>query len=74
MNKDNKKTELNDIDKKSHISDVISNYENKVTRPLEFGELCLILARFQIMLEDEPDRYTIEEFIEQEDFRRGLFS
>jgi len=45
----------------------------KFTRPLEFGELHLILVRFQIMLEEEPDRYTIEEFIELEDFRRNLF-
>jgi hypothetical protein len=72
---------LNNTDKTSEntekdlcISDVISSYENKVTRPLEFGELCLILTRFQIMLEEEPYRYTIEEFIQQEDFRRGLFS
>lgn len=56
-----------------NISDVISGYENKLTRPLEFGELCLILVRFQIMLEEEPSRYTIEEFIQQEDFRRGMF-
>lgn len=74
MNKDNKNTEVNDTDKKLHISDVISSYENKVTRPLKFGELCLILTRFQIMLEEEPDRYTIEEFIHQEDFRRSMFS
>jgi hypothetical protein len=74
MNIENKSTELDKMDKKLHISDVISSYENKVTRPLKFGELCLILARFQIMLEEEPDRYTIEEFIQQEDFRRGMFS
>ena len=59
---------------KLHISDVISSYENKLTRPLRFGELCLILTRFQIMLEEEPYRYTIEEFVQQEDFRRGMFS
>jgi hypothetical protein len=59
---------------KLHIFDVISSYENKVTRPLKFGELCLILTRFQIMLEEEPNRYTIEEFIQQEDFRRDMFS
>jgi hypothetical protein len=74
MNTDNNNTELNDTDKKLHISDVISSYENKVTRPLKFGELCLILTRFQIMLQEHPDRYTIEEFIQQEDFRRGMFS
>jgi hypothetical protein len=59
---------------KLHLSDVISSYENKETRPLKFGELCLILARFKIMLEEEPNRYTIEEFIQQEDFRRAMFS
>jgi hypothetical protein len=59
---------------KLHIFDVISSYENTVTRPLKFGELCLILTRFQIMLEEEPNRYTIEEFIQQEDFRRDMFS
>ena len=57
-----------------HLSDVISSHENKETRPLKFGELCLILARFKIMLEEEPNRYTIEEFIQQEDFRRAMFS
>jgi hypothetical protein len=65
---------LDKSNEKLHISDVISSYKNKVTRPLKFGELCIILARFQIMLETEPDRYTIEEFIRQEDFRRGMFS
>lgn len=54
-------------------SDIINNYENKETRPLKFGELCLILARFKIMLNEEPDRYTVEEFIQQEDFRRNIF-
>ncbi len=74
MNKDNKNTDVDNTDKKLHISDVISSYENKLTRPLKFGELCLILARFQIMLEEEPNRYTIEEFVQQEDFRRSMFS
>jgi hypothetical protein len=73
MEEVNKNTELDNTDKKLHISDVISSYKNKVTRPLKFGELCLILTRFQIMLEEEPDRYTIEEFIQQEDFRREMF-
>jgi len=48
-------------------------YKNKVSRPLKFEELCLILHRFQIMLEETPDRYTIEEFIQQEDYRREMF-
>jgi len=47
--------------------------QNKVTRPLQLSELSLILERFQIMLETEPGRYTIEEFIRQEDLRRALF-
>ncbi len=48
--------------------------KNKETRPLKFEELCLILARFKIMLEEDPNRYTIEEFIQQEGFRRAIFS
>jgi hypothetical protein len=74
MEEVNKNTEVDNTDKKLNISDDISSYKNKVTRPLKFGELCIILSRFQIMLETEPDRYTIEEFIRQEDFRRGMFS
>lgn len=74
MEEINKNAEIDNMDKKLHISDVISSYENKLTRPLKFGEICLILTRFQIMLEEEPNRYTIEEFIRQEDFRRGMFS
>jgi hypothetical protein len=69
MNKDSKSTRLDNTD---IVPDI--RYENRVTRPLEFGELCLILTRFQIMLEEEPNRYTVEEFIQQEDFRRGMFS
>lgn len=57
-----------------NISGISSSYENKISRPLKFSELCLILTRFQIMLEEEPNRYTIEEFIQQEDFRRSMFS
>jgi hypothetical protein len=53
--------------------EVIKKYLNKETRPLNFGELHLILLRFKFMLEEEPNRYTIEEFIEQEDFRRKIF-
>ena len=52
---------------------VVGSYKNKETRPLSFGELCLILERFKIMIEDEPKRFTVEEFIEQEDHRRTLF-
>lgn len=48
-------------------------YGSKKSRPIQFSELCLMLARFEIMLKEEPDRYTIEEFVQQEDFRRDLF-
>lgn len=51
-----------------------NKYKDKKTRPLSFGELCIILARFEIMLTDGPDKYTIEEFIQQEDYRRDLFT
>jgi len=47
--------------------------ENRTSRPLHYGELTTILMRFQIMLEEEPDRYTLEEFIIQENFRRDIF-
>jgi len=73
-NLNNKDKGSDNVEKELRIFDVISSYENKLTRPLKFGELCLILTRFQIMLEEEPNRYTIEEFIQQEDFRRGMFS
>jgi hypothetical protein len=73
MKEVNKSKELNNTDKKLYSSDIISSYKNKFTRPLKFGELCIILARFQIMLETEPNRYTIEEFIRQEDWRRDMF-
>lgn len=45
----------------------------QVSRPIGHGELGLILTRFKIMMEEEPDRFTVEEFIEQENFRRNLF-
>jgi hypothetical protein len=69
----NKQTKLDAQQEQLDIQSVISSYGNKETRPLKFGELCLILARFKLMLEDEPSRYTIEEFIQQEDFRRAMF-
>lgn len=59
--------------RESNIDDVINRYEKKATRPLKFDELCLILHRFRIMLEEEPGRYTVEEFIQQEDYRRDMF-
>ena len=56
------------------IADVSSSYNGKESRPLRFGELELILIRYKIMLEEEPDRYTVAEFIQQEDFRRSLLN
>jgi hypothetical protein len=52
---------------------ILVKFSGKKTRPIDFGELCIILSRFQIMIQEEPDRYTIGEFIEQEDYRRDLF-
>lgn len=45
-----------------------------VIREMKFGELELILQRFQIMLETDPNRYSVAEFIEQEHFRRDLYT
>ena len=55
------------------IADVSSSYEGKESRPIKFNELELMFIKYKIMLEEEPDRYTEAEFIQQEDFRRGLF-
>jgi|TARA_Y100000310_G_scaffold329935_1_gene400654 hypothetical protein len=52
---------------------ILTKYKNKKTRPLTLGELEIILLRYKIMLEEEPDRYNTIEFIEQEDYRRGIF-
>lgn len=52
---------------------ILGKYKGKKTRPLTLGELEIILLRYQIMLEEEPDRYNVIEFIEQEDYRRGFF-
>jgi len=43
-----------------------------ITRPMTFSELYLILYRFEIALDENPD-IDIEEFIKQEDHRRNLF-
>ena len=69
MKTDSKNTET----EQCTIPSVSSSYEGKESRPLKFGELELILIRYKIMLEEEPNRYTVAEFIQQEDFRRGLF-
>ena len=66
---------ITNVDKKEqcNLYGVSSSYEGKESRPLKFSELELILIRYKIMLEEEPDRYTEAEFIQQEDWRRGLF-
>lgn len=60
---------------KKHLpaANIVDKYKDKKTRPLSFGELEIILIRFEQMLQLEPNRYTIQQFIEQEDFRRDLF-
>jgi hypothetical protein len=63
--------EMNKLDE--ILKKIAVSYESKLTRPLTFSELALILTRFQIMLDETPDRYSIEEFIQQEDYRRELF-
>jgi len=63
---------MKDRDEKSTI-EIANEYSDKKSRPLLFNELTLILARFQIMLEEDSNRYTIEEFLRQEDLRRDMF-
>lgn len=63
----------NSENKKPTKYDGLIFYKDKKTRPIEFGELCIILTRFEIMLKEGPDKYSIQEFIQQEDFRRNLF-
>lgn len=53
---------------------ILNKYKNKKTRPLTLGDLEIMFIRYKIMIEEEPDRYNTIEFIEQEDFRRNLFS
>lgn len=66
-------TEQNDHITNGNNPDAKDFYKGKKTRPLGFGELCIILARFEIMITDGPDKFTIEEFIQQEDYRRNIF-
>lgn len=54
-------------------TEIENKYKDKLTRNISFSELYLILKRFQIIQEKKPVLYTIEEFIEQEDYRRDLF-
>jgi hypothetical protein len=46
-------------------------------RSITYGELCLMFARLAIDVQEHPDWYKggagIEEFVRQENFRRGLF-
>ena len=53
---------------------ILKKYENKKTRPLSLGDLEIMFIRYRIMIEDEPDRFSTIEFIEQEDHRRKLFN
>ena len=66
------------IRKKIHESPnsikIETEYEGKLSRPLAFSEIHLILTRFQIMEDEEPNKYSIAEFIQQEDFRRDIFN
>jgi hypothetical protein len=48
--------------------------KDKLSRPIKFSELCLILDRFKDSFENHPNLYSIEEFIYQEHLRRGLFN
>lgn len=52
---------------------IVKKFKGKFSRPFSLGELEIILIRYKIMLEEEPDRFSISEFIEQEDFRRNIF-
>lgn len=53
---------------------ILNKYKDKKTRPLTLGDLEIMFIRYRIMIEEEPDRYNAIEFIEQEDYRRNLFS
>ncbi len=71
---ENKKKNVNTENGNLPISDVTSLL-NKQTRPMKYGELYLILQRFQLKLEDNENIFQnpIDEFIKQENFRRDLF-
>ncbi len=47
--------------------------KNKISRPISYEELSLILNRFQIN-SNEKYKMDIDEFIKQENHRRDLFS
>lgn len=53
---------------------ILNKFKDKKTRPLTLGDLEIMFMRYRIMIEEEPDRYNTIEFIEQEDYRRNLFS
>ena len=53
---------------------ILNKFKDKKTRPLTLGDLEIMFIRYRIMIEEEPDRYNTIEFIEQEDYRRNLFS
>lgn len=52
---------------------ILAKYDGKKTRQLNLGDLEIMFLRYRMMIEEEPDRYSAIEFIEQEDFRRNLF-
>jgi len=62
------------VDKMKEEDRILNKYKDKKTRPLTLGDLEIMFIRYRIMIEEEPDRYNTIEFIEQEDWRRNLFS
>ena len=51
----------------------VENIKNKISRPISYGELYLIITRFKINLDEKYD-VDIDEFIKQENHRRDLFT
>lgn len=58
----------------AELDRILNKYKDKKTRPLTLGDLEIMFIRYRIMIEEEPDKYSTIEFIEQEDWRRNLFS
>lgn len=54
------------------MNELIEKYKNQSTRPIKFGELEVMLLRYDLMLQGEI-RYSAAEFIIQENYRRILF-
>lgn len=55
------------------MMDTVETIKDKTSRPIKFGELELILIRYNLMLQEDPIKYTTAEFILQEHYRRNLF-